>query len=648
MKKNKLFLCALASGMLALTGCSDSTDLGQAGGNGANWNADGTGYVSLAINLPTTSASMNRAGTDNDQFEDGTPNEYAVKSAILCLFVKGADDAENNYVFEGAYNLPLNFNNYSDTPNQITSTARITKKIASIAETTVKALVILNPDAANISTNNDLSVEADPSSNSLTIKESGVDKTYAKGNLTFGALKAKTQALGLNAGNFMMTNAPLVKKTTGSGSTTNSIVTLADVEYNKIARTPTLAAANPAATIYVERSVAKVTLENGATGGTTEFAAYTDKSTGSDLVKVYADLKGFDLDNTNKTSYIVRNDADYSNWFDWASNKWDTPTDAQKRFIGVAPVESGVSLYRSYFAKDVNYNSDATLDVKTYKPNETADPANDGINTTLSKSLYCMENTFDVEHQNHANTTRAIIKVQYKPNTGAYTPTTGEEDDYMFLNDPNNFCFGISALKTKLQEVIANMPAVQELYDDEEDVPDANIKAITLTDVNEKGLVTVKEFKVTPKTGSDITINSSVTEPKQVAAWKAVQNYVGNISKYTKGVGYYVVYIKHFGNELTPWNNGEGGITYTPVSGAPYYAATATEAGDFANQNYLGRYGVLRNNWYKLSVTGINKIATPVIPTPETDDWDDDTESYINVKINILSWAVRNQGVELQ
>lgn len=108
MKKNKLFLCALASGMLAVTGCSDSTDFSES--KGANWNADGTGYVSLAINLPQTNNGFQRA---NDVFDDGLTAEYAVKDAILCLFTatnEQINPTEGDYKLAAAYKLPLNFN----------------------------------------------------------------------------------------------------------------------------------------------------------------------------------------------------------------------------------------------------------------------------------------------------------------------------------------------------------------------------------------------------------------------------------------------------------------------------------------------------------------------------------------------------------
>ena len=64
------------------------------------------------------------------------------------------------------------------------------------------------------------------------------------------------------------------------------------------------------------------------------------------------------------------------------------------------------------------------------------------------------------------------------------------------------------------------------------------------------------------------------------------------ISYYKGGVAYYPVLIKHFGNTETPWTMPTGGVLES-------YPGT-----DAAN-NWLGRYGVLRNTWYTVNVTGL-------------------------------------------
>lgn len=67
----------------------------------------------------------------------------------------------------------------------------------------------------------------------------------------------------------------------------------------------------------------------------------------------------------------------------------------------------------------------------------------------------------------------------------------------------------------------------------------------------------------------------------------------------------------------------------------------------FKNQTELmayGRYGVVRNNIYKLT---INSIKGPGKTEPSPEDWEDDEESYISVEFEIMPWYVRDQGIDL-
>ena len=129
----KFMIAALAAGML--TACSDSAVVETPAGGGAQWGADGTGYVSLNISLPSSAV-----GRANDQFDDGLASEYKVKDAVLVLFKGATEDAAT---FVDAYKLPINFS--ATDPHQITSTSKITKRINAIdGDQQVYALVLLN------------------------------------------------------------------------------------------------------------------------------------------------------------------------------------------------------------------------------------------------------------------------------------------------------------------------------------------------------------------------------------------------------------------------------------------------------------------------------------------------------------------------
>lgn len=66
-------------------------------------------------------------------------------------------------------------------------------------------------------------------------------------------------------------------------------------------------------------------------------------------------------------------------------------------------------------------------------------------------------------------------------------------------------------------------------------------------------------------------------------------------------------------------------------------------------ENFLGRYGVLRNNWYNIEITNIKNVGSAVVPEIKLNDptSGDKPENYISVRINVLSWAKRNQSVDL-
>lgn len=140
------------------------------------------------------------------------------------------------------------------------------------------------------------------------------------------------------------------------------------------------------------------------------------------------------------------------------------------------------------------------------------------------------------------------------------------------------------------------------------------------------GYVTVSE--ITIKDASKFETGAIPTELQGANndAIIADVNAAHKIAYYKGGVAYYPVMIKHFGDDLTPWDNGE------------------VYSNNYAD--FLGRYGVLRNNWYTINVTGIKNIGAPEVPevygTP-----DDPNESWISVSINVLSWAKRSQDVNL-
>lgn len=599
MKLNKFLLSAIAAA--SLTACSDSPEIVDS--NKGHWNADGTGYVSLSISMPDnvgskgTRADGNADGSHNDNFNHGELNEYAVYDATLVIFTAEQEKtAEGDYTLAAAYKLPLTFKTNSSTPDQISSISTATTKIDAINAKKAKALVILNKPT---------SITLDEDAHTIKLNNGGTEEDLK--NKTFKEFQKKTTVVvtdlntttGTSSG-FTMTNAPLTTYHSAIGAITptsnGKTTTLADITIGNIKRTAAEAEAQPAATIYVERSVAKVTLANTTAAGTLT----SDPN-------VHYQIEGFALDNTNEKSYIVRNaDKTSTEWYNLKSNSSNVNLADQYRFVGSTEVANG--LYRTYWAEDPNYSSDA----------------NTGIITTptafkgIDKALYCMENTFDVANQKAVNTTRALLKVCFWKNNAKKPETVPTL--YMYNNDVKTLNNQTEFL-TAAKEEVNKIPAVLAYH--------TGVASITLTTT--KNYVEVASVKY----------NDGTTETTG-EIFNIIKNHFGEIAVYKDGIAYYPVLIKHFGDQLTPWNTWETDPNKPSAGGIDQiYPTTNRDA------NYLGRYGVVRNNWYELNIKSVKRPGKPGINTPDNTP-DDELDSYISVSINILSWAKRKQDVDLQ
>ena len=606
----KFMIAALAAGML--TACSDSAVVETPAGGGAQWGADGTGYVSLSINLPKTTSAGRANG--NDKFEDGLANEWAVNDAILMLFVQTTAN-EGDAEFKAAYQLPVNFE--TDANSQITATAQITKRIQAISGGTIKALVILNGISSGVfKCDNTIAVD-DKDNATLSYTgdpESGTYTAVAK-DTKFSTFQTYLSQIPTSvAKGFLMMNAPLTdakSDITSATVTGKKVSTLSEIIADNIKYTAAEAAAAPAANIYVERAVAKVTMSNTNINGTVPGGTGT----------LAYEIQGIALDNTNPTSYLVRN-ADFIT--ETMMNLRSASPTVQSlttgyRMIGHETVgnskpTAGTALYRTYFAKDVNYatteaNLTTSNTINDYNAKWVA-PAD-----VASSPLYCLENTFNVAHMDFHNTTRAILKVQI-----------GDGSDHYIMHNWDNAGDTWSTqaeMEAKVEESLENM----SVYSGK------NISNVLLATTEVENVLVLAGYQVN---GSAVDVLSS-----DFAAAKA---RIGDIYKYANGIAYYEVRIQHFGDDLTPWNKDE--FTTAPKEGGidDIYPTSPDQDG-----NYLGRYGVLRNNWYNLTVNNVKRIGTPFIPKVKNVDTPDDViNSYISVNINILSWAKREQGVDLQ
>lgn len=568
-----------------LGSCSSSDDLN--GGGTGKFGADGQGFVNVTLNLPTQPQSTSRA--INDDFDHGDATEYNVKDATLILFA-GADEATAQ--IKAAYNL-------SGWKKDITPSAQISTTLSKVQKINVISASSTDKIYAFVVLNHNNALQVTPTN---TLKVNGTDFTG-----TFADLSNKDINTSLTKDNLMMSNAVIISKPGSADFSTEKATTLTDVT-DKIYATESEATSHPAANIYVERLAAKVTLGN-ATGTSTNTV-----SVGSGAAKTFAySLEGWRLANVNTSSYLTRQ---YDNtWNGYKSDATDFTTASHVdydnnsyRFAGISPIATGKG-YRTYWGKDANYNVDPSF------TDGNAEPTLAG-----GASTYCYENTFNVAHQNVKETTCAIVKMKITPD--------GYSDGTFFTIDDNK---GVVYSKADVKTEIGNRFLAE--------IGDAKVKANYYPTTT--ATIKVKDVEFADAAG-EVTITKMIltdgTKDREVtAADLTTFKPTIKVNEFKDGYAYYTILIKHFGDELTPWN--------------PSTKTTVSYPDPNSEQNWLGRYGVLRNNWYKLDVTGVAAIgaSTPGELNVNNDDTpDDNLKRYISCKINALSWAVRKQETILQ
>ena len=401
-----------------------------------------------------------------------------------------------------------------------------------------------------------------------------------------------------------MANAPMFTSTT-----TNHTTTLVPVA--NVCASPEEAQAKTATTVYVERGLAKVTMKNFDPSYTIKAGTYKDD-------KVV--INNWQLDVTNKSTYPVHQTGVLKTiqWNQtWADRFYDKDNGVFKRV---------------YWGEDPNYDKDVYSNGTTTK--SALEYCKDAFNMISNaevvglpgddKPQYCLENTFNLANMMQGQTTRVVFKAVYTPN----------------------------ALKSETVKTfykIGNNTAVWKGADLETQIKTLAINAMKITDPVEQAMYSVdlaKGSNISGKAGQhliaadNITFDpGSSTKTSQVTpnVIKEVNKKLGlsedptthkvkvGISTYLNGEAYYIARIKHF-NELTPWTPGTA------------YTDDAT---------FLGRYGVLRNNWYELSVHSVSGLGYPEVPEVKPNVPDDENDKYINVEVKILDWAKRKQVIDL-
>ena len=571
MRIKHFFGLAVLAAMTA--SCSSNNDLVVGGGNGSGEVENGTAYASFKINLPTTSgtrADNPKPGTPS--FDHGTAAEYEVKNGTILIF----DATTDKFVTSAELGT---MNPWTDVKaDGVTTAAIATVKLSDVSVTgNYNALVLLNNNTT------------DDATKKVTLPTAS--DTYA----TWSKDASKANATNyVSTDGIFMANAPMY-------SATSEPTTL--VKINHVCASPEEAQAKAATVVYVERGLAKVTMQNFADDGY-DIADGTYKGGN---VKI----NNWQLDITNNSTFPVHQTGTLKD--SWAEI-WNTP-----RFYD----QTSTAFKRVYWGVDPNYNNSdyqTLANCKTAFNMITKDKVVGEAGNAHPQ--YCLENTFDLNNMKQGQTTRVVFKA-------VFTPKDLKSKYKTFYKIGNNTTIWSQENLEKQIHTVA--VTAMGITDDAEQAK--YVVKLDATDNNISGeagqhLIKLENITYNPGEGTSEGEGTSKVNQKVV---NTINEKLGlsaetGISTYLNGEAYYIARIKHF-NELTPWTPGTGYGT--------------------DNAAFLGRYGVLRNNWYELSVNKVSGLGYPDVPEVKPTVPDDENSQYINVSVKILSWAKRSQSVDL-
>ena len=666
MKKLSLF--ALAAAGLLLGACSSDDKVAEEAFNKYNLIEGQSAWISVGIALP--SDPITRA---NEDLNDGIAAEYAVNTAKLVLF-KGANEDEATLI--KAYDIDTEWQAESNdnvpgggtAPNNAGEVSHTTKKIVKEidspklgGEDNLYGYVILNAGDCGIAYTAEMPFSE---FKEQVLKAIGiVDETKGFGDIDTDK--------GL-----VMTNVPIASNPGGSAEPDEAtkITTLAPIDKEAVYDTKAAAQEGTAvACIYVERAAVKVEVENKV-----------EKIELDAATKLDFTFNGWALGNVNYggdagTGYYNTRQVD-PEWNTY-NNEQTTPTYLRWRMIGrtVFFDEDHTTAYRTYFGRDVNYTNAPAADNTFAATDLLNKKLTDAQYTIADKGCtYTYENTFDENSQIWANTTYVGMKVtiaggnfytiEGQPNTRITAETLPGEvaKNHSAVISEANAAIQ-AAIKADLESTSSTLNAGKE------DAAKITKVSYTLTPVVALGtrdaatgkiaytftlsLTDVKNLigdatSYTDMAEADVTKLESLTGV--AAALTASHEGTTVVYEFVGGVTYYSTRISHFGDVETPWStSAESYNQYDkiyPLDGQSLEEPSVNYGTNRANA-WLGRWGIVRNNWYKLTIDEIKGLGSPV---PEdysgeaggTPDDNPEPKYYISAHVHILPWAVRNQSVK--
>ncbi len=676
MKKFSLF--ALAAAGLLLGACSSEKDEIAEPNNLYGMVEGESSWLAVGISMPGD--AITRA---NEDLTDGETTEFEVKSGTLYLF-KGANEDEATFF----QSFPINaaFSNETDdnVPGGNTLVTNPTSDgYGEITSTSAKMVQeIQNP---NLGINDKLYAYV------ILNDDKNVTGITATANSTTGAQFKKQQlkaigiadeskgfgAIGDNG--LVMTSVPIATIAGGESSPANAnILTFTEIDKNAIYKTKAEAeaAGAQAACIYVERAAVKVEVQVADDFGIQLDGQGTPTGVAAEDVK-WA-LGNVNHGGTGGVGYYNTRQIDKA-WLPY-NNLKANPFYVQWRMVGRTPFfnadHTPNPAYRTYFGYDPNYSGEGAIPQNANTGLINAQLTDDQYTLKSEEVTYTYENTFDENCQIFRNTTYVGVKV--KISDGDFYTIEGQPNTMLASNaditavvkarlrdEINQRIAAINALittdlgKTAEEGRTFSVGVTTVTYD-----VDVAVTTGTYNDATGELPYTVTLSLINVKTNganaaaADVTALNTLAAPHIGTLASDKMPAKSKVYQYKGGISYYSVRIKHFGDVETPWN-GPGEAYNVYQAAAPtlcIYPANATQTidgvttvyGDNYASAWLGRWGVVRNNWYVVKLNKIEGIGSPV---PEdfsgeagnTPDDNPPTSYFISAEVHILPWVKRFQ-----
>lgn len=579
----------------------------------SRFNSEGKVWMSLQI--PLGGQTMTRT-----TFDDGSNDEWKVKDAYILIFAGANESAAK---FASAYKVEyptLNTSAY----NQITATATITISDANInTGDKLYVFALLNNNSSAITTSS-FPANSVTFANGTTLK-GGTSSVSDLSDITIGSIKDDSDY-------FLMTNATLAD----AASTSAGLKTLVEVPASYFFPTEAQAEANPAGHINVERLAAKTTVE------------LSDGLTYSILGNSYADFARGDLswalDNYNTSSYAYKHLSAVS----------------YQRFVENDAIEPYYPLrYRTHWAEDINYADGATTNFTNYT-NSTL--SWNSLDSSIPIPQYCAENTFDVANMKDNCTTSVLVRLKLNNGRDFYTTSvTGQDVIFQppgYELEEQGTSASSSFSRTRSNEVtydgtytatiddylrtwlMQQSSALRSWVRDYAGNEPKHLK-IEVSGNAETGLATATLSQTAQTSGTGFNKFESLTDAYEETGGITLKAYLQallnslTIKFYDDGYCYYRVLIRHFDDTqfTKPWAS-DASMTNN--------STTQVYGGD--TENNLGRYGMVRNNWYNISIRSITHVGSPIIPAL-TEDADDKVSQFLNATLSINGWTSHKQNL---